>query len=151
MQALDSLRLCPNPPGCRTSAIATAWLGLRQLHRPQRPGPAPADRGGRNEDRPMLHVTCDLCGKELRPGEDQHFVVKVEVFAAHDPAGLTEDDLDEDHMEAFGEMLREADEERLPGPVPPACQQLRYDLCTACRQRYLRDPLGREADQKFDF
>ena len=42
----------------------------------------------------MLHVTCDLCGKKLHPGEDPHFVVKVEVFAAHDPAGLTEDDLD---------------------------------------------------------
>ena len=58
----------------------------------------------------MLHVTCDLCGKKLHPGEDPHFVVKVEVFAAHDPAGLTEDDLDEDHMEAFSEMLRELEE-----------------------------------------
>ena len=26
----------------------------------------------------MLHVTCDLCGKELRPGEDEHFFVKIE-------------------------------------------------------------------------
>src|SRR5215470_9894521 len=125
--------------------------GGRRLRLPVRPSSATGSRGGRNEGSSMLHVTCDLCGKELRPGEDHHFVVKVEVFSAHDPAGLTEADLDEDHMEAFGEMLREADEERLPGPVPPACQQLRYDLCTACRQRYLRDPLGREADQKFDF
>ena len=34
----------------------------------------------------MLHVTCDLCGKELRPGEDHRYVVKLEVFAAPDPA-----------------------------------------------------------------
>ena len=99
----------------------------------------------------MMHVTCDLCGKELRPGEDLHFIVKVEVFAPHDPAELTEDDLDEDHMEAFGEMLREMEDTEESKPVPPACQQLRFDLCPTCRQRYLRDPLGKEAAQKFDF
>ena len=98
----------------------------------------------------MLHVTCDLCGKELHPGTDPHFVVKVEVFAAHDPAGLTEDDLDEDHMEAFSEMLREMEDSKTEH-VPPASQQLRFDLCSTCRQRYLRDPLGKEAAQKFDF
>ena len=98
----------------------------------------------------MLHVTCDLCGKELRQGEDHHFVVKVEVFATHDPAGLTEEDLDEDHMEAFSEMLREM-EETQADHVPPASQELRYDLCSTCRQRFLRDPLGKEAAQKFDF
>ena len=99
----------------------------------------------------MLHVTCDLCGKELRPGEDPHFVVKVEVFAVHDPSELTEADLDEDHMEAFGELLREMEASATTDAVPPACQQMRYDLCPACRQRYLRDPLGKDAAQKFDF
>ena len=29
----------------------------------------------------MLHFTCDQCGKELRHDED-HYVVKIEVFAA---------------------------------------------------------------------
>ena len=58
----------------------------------------------------MLHVTCDLCGKELCPGHDQRFVVKVEVFAAHEPAKITEADLDDDHMEAVSELLREMEE-----------------------------------------
>ena len=58
----------------------------------------------------MLHVTCDLCGKKIRPGEDHHFVVKIEVFAAHDPAEITEADLDEDHMEAVGQLLRDMEE-----------------------------------------
>src|ERR1700733_11275682 len=46
----------------------------------------------------MLHVTCDVCGKELRAGEDQRYVVKIEAFAAHDPSELTDADLDDDHM-----------------------------------------------------
>ena len=58
----------------------------------------------------MLHVTCDLCGKELRPGDDQRYVVKVEVFPTHDPAEITEEDLDEDHMEAVSQLLREMEE-----------------------------------------
>jgi hypothetical protein len=53
-------------------------------------------------------------------------------------------------MEAFGEMLREMEESQTE-QVPPASEQLRYDLCSDCRQRYLRDPLGKETAQKFDF
>ena len=97
----------------------------------------------------MLHVTCDQCGKQLRAGED-HYVVKIEAFAAHDPAEITEADLEEDHMEAVSELLREM-EEGEEAAVAPARRHFRYDLCPACHQRYLRDPLSREPAQKFDF
>ncbi len=107
----------------------------------------------------MLHISCDLCGKELRGGED-HFVVRIEVFATHDPAQLTEADLEEDHMEAVSELLQEIEEGTADGDsLEPASRRLRYDLCPDCRQRYLRDPLrkeaaqpvSKEAAQKFDF
>lgn len=100
----------------------------------------------------MLHVTCDLCGKVLRPGDDQRYVVKIEVFSAVDPAELTEADLDEDHMEAVSELIRameDGDEEA--GPLEPATQHFRYDLCPACRKKFARDPLGKEVDSKFNF
>jgi ABC-type uncharacterized transport system substrate-binding protein len=42
----------------------------------------------------MLHVTCDQCGKELRPGEDQRYVVKMEAYPVDDPAQITDDDLE---------------------------------------------------------
>lgn len=102
----------------------------------------------------MLHITCDLCGKELRAGQD-HYVVKVEVFAHHDPSELTEADLEEDHMEAVGQLLRELDEDDLAEALEPTRHQLRYDLCPDCRQRYLSDPLNKslnkETAPKFDF
>ena len=102
----------------------------------------------------MLHITCDLCGKELRAGQD-HFVVKIEVFAKHDPSQLTEEDLDEDHMEAVSQLLREMDDEETADAIEPARHNLRYDLCPDCRQRYLHDPLNKvvnkEVAQKFDF
>ena len=98
----------------------------------------------------MLRITCDSCGKELRAGEDR-YVVKIEVFAAHDPAELTEADLDEDHMEAVSQLIQQMEEEEVPQALEPASRQLRYDLCPECRKRYLRDPLSKEAAQKFDF
>jgi hypothetical protein len=100
----------------------------------------------------MLHVTCDLCGKEMRPGGDQRYVVKIEVFAAHDPAEITEADLDEDHMEAVSQLLREMDDEIIDADLAEAASQnFRYDLCPGCRKRFLRDPLGKEGSQKLHF
>jgi hypothetical protein len=95
----------------------------------------------------MLHFSCDLCGKDLLAVADNRYVVKMEVYAAHDPAELTEEDLDADHLEEISQIL--ADENGDCEPAP-AYKKLRYDLCSACHKRFLADPLGREA-QKFDF
>ena len=98
----------------------------------------------------MLRVSCDHCGREVPAGENHH-VVKVEVFAVSEPVGLTEADLDKDHMEALSDMLREQ-EDAGQGPSPePRSRQFRYDLCDECRARFVQDPLGRETSLKFHF
>jgi hypothetical protein len=99
----------------------------------------------------MLHISCDLCGKELTITNDPRYVVKMEVFAVHDPAEVTEDDLDEDHMEAVSELLRDEEELADPDVNSPRYKKLRYDLCPDCHKKFLRDPLGRESAQNFDF
>jgi hypothetical protein len=101
----------------------------------------------------MLHITCDLCGKEIVPGGDPRYVVKIEVHAAHDPLEITEADLEEDHMEAVSQLLRDledgsADAEDL---MPPTNKQFRYDLCPRCQKKYLADPLGKQGEHKFNF
>jgi hypothetical protein len=97
----------------------------------------------------MLRVTCDGCGKELGKGVDHH-ILKLEVFAANDPGELTEADLDEDHLDAVGELLQQLPEGE-EAPVEPPYARLRYDLCPGCRRRFLRDPLGLAAATKFHF
>ena len=98
----------------------------------------------------MTHITCDHCGKQLRSGQE-HFIVKIEVFAAHDPAEITEADLEEDHMEAVSQLLREMEDADDAEALEPVSRRLRYDLCPDCRQRFLRDPLRKDSIQKFDF
>ena len=98
----------------------------------------------------MLRVFCDGCGEELPAGHCHH-VVKIEVFTASDTSTMTDADLDQDHMEAVGDMLREGEEAGEEAALEPLTRQFRYDLCDACRQRFVRDPLGRETAPKFLF
>ena len=99
----------------------------------------------------MLHVTCDLCGKEVVPGDDHRYVVKIEVFPAQDPMEITEADLDEDHMEAVSELLKELEDADAGLELPEVSKHFRYDLCCECHQRFLRDPLGKEQQHKLFF
>jgi hypothetical protein len=111
------------------------------------PLPAGLASGNRESGVVMLHFSCDLCGKSLVPGANSRYVVKMEVFAAFDPTELTENDLDADHLEEISELIADENGEATPSP---ALKNLRYDLCQSCHQKFLADPLGREA-QKFDF
>jgi hypothetical protein len=100
----------------------------------------------------MLHITCDYCHKKILPDIDDRFVVKIEVFAAHDPDVLTEADFDDDHMEAVSELLREEEENLVDSEATtPVYKNFRYDLCPECHKKFLNDPLGKESAQKFHF
>ncbi len=98
----------------------------------------------------MQHFSCDWCGKEMAPDSDRHFIVKMEIYAAHDPAELTEDDLDDDHLESLGELLQQIEDGDEDDDLPPAYTQIRLDLCPSCHKRFLKDPLNKES-AKFDF
>jgi hypothetical protein len=99
----------------------------------------------------MLHVTCDLCGKELRQGEDQRYVVKIEAYAVQDPAEITEADLDEDHMEAVSQLLQEYEDSDISAELEDPCKNFRYDLCCDCHKKFVRDPLAKDKEQKLFF
>ncbi len=99
----------------------------------------------------MLHYSCDLCGKELLVEEDLRYVAKIEVYAAYDPLEITEEDLDEDHMEEIGELIKQMedmDETELEDQVH---KSFRFDLCPECHKKFLKDPLNREASRSVDF
>jgi hypothetical protein len=99
----------------------------------------------------MVHFSCDLCGKEMCDGQDR-FVVKIEVFAAGEPATLTEADLDEDNLEAVAQQLQDTEDDDTSPADDSSTSNFRFDLCPTCRKRYERAPLARDASaQKFDF
>jgi hypothetical protein len=55
-------------------------------------------------------------------------------------------------MEAVSQLLRDMEDNLVEEPdLAPSCQKFRYDLCPDCQKKFARDPLGKEAAQKFDF
>jgi hypothetical protein len=97
----------------------------------------------------MIHYTCDCCKRVLDP-EDLRYVVKMEVYAAFDPSAMNELDDDRDHLQEIQELLQRSDvaDPQISGDV---YEQLRFDLCTDCRKKFVKNPLGRSASKQFDF
>jgi hypothetical protein len=99
----------------------------------------------------MVHISCDLCGKDLTAMDAPRFLVKIEVSAGYDPNLIRDDDLDHDPMEAVSALMRRDESlssEELAAQSPKG---FRYDLCQKCHAKFVKDPLARESVKLFDF
>ena len=107
----------------------------------------------------MLHYSCDLCKRPIDAHADVRHVVKIEVFQAVEDveeAGCcgAEARADEaDHLEEMQDLLESIDDRDLDqdDPFGEGTHCLRFDLCDACRQRFLKNPLGMKTGKKLDF
>ncbi len=99
----------------------------------------------------MIHHSCDLCKRLIDAEEDVRYVVKMEVYAALEPAAEDADD-DRDSLQEMQEVLqRLEDSEADDVTTDDVYQELRFDLCPQCRKKFLKHPLGRAAPKQFDF
>jgi hypothetical protein len=99
----------------------------------------------------MVHFTCDVCGQELQASSDVRYVVKMEGFPTADAMELTEEDLEEDHLEEISELLDEIEQETGTGPDADVAKSFRFDLCSECYKKFLSNPLGKQTIHRFDF
>jgi hypothetical protein len=98
----------------------------------------------------MVHFTCDLCGKDLTASGDPRYVVKIAAYAGFDPTQISDEDLDDDHMESISELLQR--EDCSPGDLDaPDFKGFRYDLCPSCHSRFIKDPLNRDLLRSLNF
>ena len=96
----------------------------------------------------MLHFSCDLCGQQLGL---RRFVVKLEVYAAFDPEEFDEEDLDADHLQEVSELIQEMEATGKGELDDFRSKNFRFDLCPHCHQKFLEDPLGRDALRRLNF
>ena len=92
----------------------------------------------------MIRYSCDLCKREIDPEHDLRYVVKVELYAAFDPAMAGDEDDDRDHLEEIQDILERMEDSEDDQIGDDVYQQLRFDLCPECRKKFLQNPLGRE-------
>lgn len=105
----------------------------------------------------MLHYSCDVCKRPIDTQADVRHVVKIEVFqAVEDNASCGADCCgergdDADHLEEMQELLERLDDHECAGMLDDGTIAMRFDLCDACRQRFLRNPLGMKTSKQFNF
>jgi hypothetical protein len=103
----------------------------------------------------MLHYSCDICKRPIVAGTDLRHVVKIEVFPAVEdqscgcPSGTSSHD-DADNLDEMQELLERLDESEL-ADLEDDTRSLRFDLCDACRQRFVKNPLGVKGGKQLDF
>jgi hypothetical protein len=99
----------------------------------------------------MIHYSCDLCKRPLDAQDDLRYVVKIEVYAAFDPMQIDDADTDRDNLQDLSDILEQLDDLDSAQVDEDVYQKVRFDLCPECRKKFMKNPLGRKAAEKFDF
>jgi hypothetical protein len=92
----------------------------------------------------MIRYSCDLCKREIEPEQDLRYVIKMEIYAALDPAVTNEEEEDRDHLQEIQDILERIEDAESDDIGEDVYQQLRFDLCPECRKKFMKNPLGRE-------
>ncbi|MFQ5410805.1 MAG: hypothetical protein ACE5EC_00850 [Phycisphaerae bacterium] len=89
----------------------------------------------------MIRYRCDGCGHDLDADGSNHFIVKIEAFAAAGRLEFTHEDLQRDHEAEIRRVVADM-ETRSPDELEDQVYRtLRYDLCPTCHRSFLDRPL----------
>ncbi len=97
----------------------------------------------------MIHHSCDCC-KRMLDSSELRYVVKMEIYAAMDPAANEDLDDDRDHLQEIQDILQRAENDP-DMDADDMYEELRYDLCPECHRKFVKNPLGLGAVKQFDF
>lgn len=98
----------------------------------------------------MIHYSCDCCKRPLS-NDDLRYVVRMEVYAAFDQNPFAEADNDRDHLQEIQDILQRADDAHDEAIGAEVYDQMRFDLCSDCRKKFVKHPLGREVTALVEF
>jgi hypothetical protein len=90
----------------------------------------------------MIRYRCDGCGLDLQPDGSNHYIIKIEAFAAAGKLEFTQQDLGRDHEAEIRRMLAALANHPLDAIEEQVYRALRYDLCPACHRKFLATPLA---------
>jgi hypothetical protein len=95
----------------------------------------------------MIRYRCDCCGQDLAPDGSNHYILKIEAYAAAGKLEFTREDLEKDHEAERKRLLAQA-EHRSPDELEDQVyRSFRYDLCPECHKKFLKGPLSCVVDK----
>lgn len=90
----------------------------------------------------MIRYRCDGCGMDLEPDGSNHFILRIEAFAAAGKIEFTKQDVERNHEAEIRRLLSELEEQDPDTIEDQVYRLIRYDLCPTCHRRFLDSPLG---------
>ena len=99
----------------------------------------------------MIHHSCDSCKRLIDPNQALRYVVRMEIYAATEVNNTDESDDDRDHLHEIQDILEQMDDSECDAVSGEVYQQLRFDLCPQCREKFLSNPVSRETVTQLDF
>ena len=98
--------------------------------------------------RAMIRYRCDGCGLDLSLDGSNHYILKIEAFAAAGKLEFTKADLERDHQAEIRRLISHLEKKHPDDIEDQVYRALRFDLCPACHQRFLERPLAVLASNK---
>ncbi|MBN2560108.1 MAG: hypothetical protein JXQ75_04185 [Phycisphaerae bacterium] len=90
----------------------------------------------------MIRYRCDGCGLDLESNGANHYILKIEAFAAAGKLEFTQQDLNRDHEAEIRRVIADLKNHSPDDIEDQVYRSLRYDLCPACHRRFLALPLA---------
>jgi hypothetical protein len=86
-----------------------------------------------------------MCGAKIDINE-LRYVLRMDLFAAYDTLKIEQADMERDYEEEIKQLI-----EKMQGMNPKQLEEdvfkrLSFDLCRACQQKFLKNPLGVRPD-----
>ncbi len=96
----------------------------------------------------MIRYRCDGCGLDLAHDGSNHYILKMEAFAAAGKLEFTEADLQKDHQSEIEGLIRQAGQQSFDALEDQVFRAMRFDLCPDCHRQFLQKPLQWFPSQK---
>ncbi len=90
----------------------------------------------------MIRYRCDGCGLDLERSGFNHYIVRIEAFAAAGKLEFTEQDLKRDHQADIRRLIAEIEAKHPDEIEDQVYRALRFDFCPACHRKFLASPLA---------
>lgn len=90
----------------------------------------------------MIRYRCDGCGLDLERDGSNHYILKMEAYAAAGRLDFSREEVERDHEAEMKRLIAEL-EKRSPDELEDQVyRNMRIDLCPECHRRFLLSPLA---------
>lgn len=89
----------------------------------------------------MIRYRCDGCQLDLKRDGSNHFIVRIEAFAAAGKLEFTPEDLERDHAAEMETIIRDLACTSPDEIEDQVYRSFRFDLCPKCHRAFLKNPL----------